>query len=1531
MLNLKSFEEFVGEHITTLNIQNRLNEWTEKEINLYGNISKITNKVCLVINDWLLATELEGHNNKVYCIYFEEDPKYTDELGDNYQFVDLKDVNDLESAKMSIVDIFDNIWKLNRDFKFNYIINVSKKTEQRPGLQYKEIAGLNAFICCYPFIDINGNKTKKDDVENKTIIFRKGFTCYYSFDENQVFNEFKNIIYKTRLMNITLVKKINGQEWTELNTNGDDRTRYLISVFEQPKRDDKDDSEVINNRNPEALTGVENQVEDDTEKINYVDEEPKEKRIINDLGDSEYEEEDYEDDDLDEDEKDFTAEPQDEQEGKNPFMGMSEPKIYTFKSNHVDEIVGGKNIKVGDTNRTVSKRLSEWGEKFPDLVRLKSWDAVLSDCGEGIDGKMFRDYTVHKILLSEVNKEHNKKNPKLPEIQHVELEEFFNSPIFTQEDKDKRRYSNEFFRNCTPDDVDRAIEILKENCRKKRADFLREIKDNKEKENDAILPLDDNDRTSGGYVDRKIQADTIENFRKAVVEKHKKRLRMYAVMRFGKTYVSCRCAQVMPEGRNRFIVIVTAKPGVRNEWTETVNLHSEFKGYDMYDTVTNSRGNIQEMLAKWAERKGITKKLITLDDYFADPDNKDRHIMLFMSLHDLFGDTKGKKKNPEDTTEEVVIETIKDKHKCFKNFPVDLLIIDEAHYGTQTGNFGYVIDETNNPQLNETMKSLNLKNAVKLYLSGTPYDILMDNKFKDDEIISKYGFADIIQAKKDWDDRYRDFIESHQEVQIPEGDQHNGEELHWEDNPYFGTPQMMEYGYNLKDFNLSKDFTLSEYEDTYVTSFEELFKCHEESGEYIFDNENDVKQIFEILDGTKTAEGVVSFLDVPEIKRGNMCKHIVVVLPNIACCDALEKLLNDNRDDFSNFDEYIVIKATSEKDKSINTNEVKKFILSMAKAGNKTITLTCDRLLTGVTIKPWDTMFFMKDCGSPQEYDQAKFRIMNPYVKNVGTVDVDETGMPTYTGVTKINMKPQVLFVDFHPNRVVTMKARRYQSEIVTEGKQDCGAKEMKSRIEKERGSITLLLLKNGKFVSGSSADVGKLVLQARERMSSTLSFDEALDSVDALSDMSKNEMLYLLKHGIKQTTSNGSNSKIKVKVHGDFDSSEIDGLFDGDKPKDKSTSASSGKEGKKEGYDQKDVERILKAFMERRKTLVKDIMMYILLMNRGNRATGENPTINTFDDLRRSFNHYSHFNRPDVKNAKIEDIPDQMIENDKIICSIFCGDLDIPNPNYDDPYDVSEKVWEVWKVIRGWWRIMVANNKNDGSAILIALSNVQLKYKKLSRGNSNEFENLRGVLSKYTRLGETEAVTPPELCPKLFENVVIFNKKDKPKVLDLYCGKIGEIFYQLLNDNRFKNLSLKDKVDSYYLVCRTRVIAELNFFVIKKYLQKIVGYGTHDAKREWFNKHILIFNTQKINFDDDEFMAINSVPKKNERLETFKEYMQKLNEEKEKPVKTKAIDKFDKAIKDKFEINMWDLIIGNPPYQGQGGSQSQIYPVFYL
>ena len=59
-------------------------------------------------------------------------------------------------------------------------------------------------------------------------------------------------------------------------------------------------------------------------------------------------------------------------------------------------------------------------------------------------------------------------------------------------------------------------------------------------------------------------------------------------------------------------------------------------------------------------------------------------------------------------------------------------------------------------------------------------------------------------------------------------------------------------------------------------------------------------------------------------------------------------------------------------------------------------------MLTGVTVEPWDTMFYMKDCKSPQEYDQAKFRIMSPYVKEVETIELDDEGNIKLGTPTKI-------------------------------------------------------------------------------------------------------------------------------------------------------------------------------------------------------------------------------------------------------------------------------------------------------------------------------------------------------------------------------------------------------------------------------------------------------------------------------------------------------------------------------------------------
>ena len=124
-----------------------------------------------------------------------------------------------------------------------------------------------------------------------------------------------------------------------------------------------------------------------------------------------------------------------------------------------------------------------------------------------------------------------------------------------------------------------------------------------------------------------------------------------------------------------------------------------------------------------------------------------------------------------------------------------------------------------------------------------------------------------------------------------------------------------------------------------------------------------------------------------------------------------------HRDEFKHLGDYTIIKATSATTE-IDPDVAKDDILRNVERGNNTITLTVGRLMTGVTVAPWDTMFYMRDLKKPQEYDQAKFRIQSPYIKEVSTIDIDENGKVYNTEPTIIDMKPQTLFVDFAKNMV---------------------------------------------------------------------------------------------------------------------------------------------------------------------------------------------------------------------------------------------------------------------------------------------------------------------------------------------------------------------------------------------------------------------------------------------------------------------------------------------------------------------------------
>ena len=175
-----------------------------------------------------------------------------------------------------------------------------------------------------------------------------------------------------------------------------------------------------------------------------------------------------------------------------------------------------------------------------------------------------------------------------------------------------------------------------------------------------------------------------------------------------------------------------------------------------------------------------------------------------------------------------------------------------------------------------------------------------------------------------------------------------------------------------------------------------------------FIHESAILDLLEVIDRTRADENLLGFLYYDKIKEGKMCRHIVCVLPYRASCDALQSLIINNQEMFKNLNTYEIINIAGVEDESTYSDieTVKATIMDFEANGKKTITLTVNRMLTGSTVEQWDTMLYLKDTASPQEYDQAIFRIQNQYIKSYKDKNGDEV---------KYNMKPQTLLVDFDP------------------------------------------------------------------------------------------------------------------------------------------------------------------------------------------------------------------------------------------------------------------------------------------------------------------------------------------------------------------------------------------------------------------------------------------------------------------------------------------------------------------------------------
>lgn len=593
-------------------------------------------------------------------------------------------------------------------------------------------------------------------------------------------------------------------------------------------------------------------------------------------------------------------------------------------------------------------------------------------------------------------------------------------------------YSNEFFEHASEKDVEEAVEDIKTDFAENKGKYQFYTFDERPTPKTFTYK-----RGDIPYELRPNQAATVSAFTKAV-RKGRTNLLMYAVMRFGKTFTALSCA--LSDKRYKSILVVSGKADVKNEWKKTVESIKNFENFCFIDTDTLARNS----------------------DAIKDCLQNKQRAVVFLTLQDLIG------------------EDIKTRHVDIFNRIWDMLIIDETHYGARAEEYGKVLrgskaelrmeakyaDTSDDYDNNEELKRL--RSNVRLHLSGTPYRILMGSEFQKEDIIAFYQFSGIVKDKEKWD---REHIDD--------------DDINEWDNPYYGFPQMVRFAFCLNESSMRKIEQLSKEHVEYALN--ELLRpkslTKNENGLHKrFVHEKEVLDLLMAIDGSKEDGNILAFLNDQRIKDGKLCHHIVMVLPYRASCDAIEALINEHKNEFRCLCEYELLNISGVDNERLfkNARDVNDKIEQLENRGVKTITLTVNRMLTGTTVEQWDTMIYLKDTVSPQDYDQAIFRLQNQYVREYK----DKDGH-----VIKYNMKPQTLLVDFEPGRMFRMQESKSQIyNINTEKK---GNSKLSERIAEELRISPIIVVNKDKMCEVEPNDI----LEAVNAYSANKSImDEATD-----------------------------------------------------------------------------------------------------------------------------------------------------------------------------------------------------------------------------------------------------------------------------------------------------------------------------------------------------------------------------------------------------------------------------------------------------
>lgn len=617
---------------------------------------------------------------------------------------------------------------------------------------------------------------------------------------------------------------------------------------------------------------------------------------------------------------------------------------------------------------------------------------------------------------------------------HQYLENDLNKQRLKPDDlEDGIYYSREFFKDTQIMEIDNAIEDIKENYQANSSKYEYYSSKNR-------LPQTYHYQRGGNWDLRPNQEAAVDNFIQAV-NNGRKNLLMYAVMRFGKSFTSLCCALKM---KAKTVLVVSAKADVKDEWKKTVESAGNFFEYVFIESAD----------------------LLTNENVISEKHFEGKKTIIFLTLQDLQGDN------------------IKDKHKAVFGEQIDLLIVDETHFGARAESFGKILknagydkaDEKNISKLEDEnidlvdadieIKKINAK--IRLHLSGTPYRILMGSEFEKEDVISFVQFSDIVKEQEEWDRKYL-----------------NNDDVNEWDNPYYGFPQMVRFAFNPNKSSRKKMEALRRSGVSFAFSklFEPLSikKDTSHQGHKKFINEPEILDLLKVIDGSKEDEELLGFLDYDKIKEGKMCRHMVMVLPYCASCDAMEELISSNKDKFKNLGRYeiINISGVEARREYSKPDDIKRTIKECEEKNQKTLTLTVNRMLTGSTVEQWDTMLYFKDTSSPQEYDQSIFRLQNQYVRTLSSEN----------GFIKENLKPQTLLVDFDPNRLFRMQEQK--SLIYNVNTEENGNNKLKERIVEELRISPIIMMNHNKIKQVDATNILEAVSEYNNQRSVS---DEVVD-----------------------------------------------------------------------------------------------------------------------------------------------------------------------------------------------------------------------------------------------------------------------------------------------------------------------------------------------------------------------------------------------------------------------------------------------------